>query len=84
MSEPTGERYTAKLDGKDYPVKGEYYYNSVSLKRVDDRTIEATYKRDGKVVGVSKMTISPDERKMTIVAKDTLTGQTSTIAAEKQ
>jgi hypothetical protein len=24
---PTGVSYTAKLDGKDYPVKGSYFYN---------------------------------------------------------
>jgi len=33
MSTPTGESYTAKLDGKDYPVKGAYGWSSVSLKR---------------------------------------------------
>ncbi|MFZ0796644.1 MAG: hypothetical protein WCA13_05715 [Terriglobales bacterium] len=56
MSMPTGESYTAKLDGKDYPVKGAYPYDSVSLKRINDRTIEETDKRDGKVVEVSKIT----------------------------
>jgi GH15 family glucan-1,4-alpha-glucosidase len=84
MSTPTGVSYTAKLDGKDYPVKGSYFYNSVSLKRVDDRTIEETDKRDGKVVEVAKMTVSPDGKKMTVVAEDKLTGRTSTYVAEKQ
>jgi hypothetical protein len=84
MSMPTGESYTAKLDGKDYPVKGAYDYNSVSLRRVDARTIEETDKRDGKVVEVDKMTVSADGKKMTIVATGKLTGRTSTIVAEKQ
>ena len=84
MSAPTGESYTAKLDGKDYPVKGSYGYNSVSLKRVDDRTIEETDKRDGKVVAVVKMTVEPDGKKMTVVVTSTLTGRTSTYVAEKQ
>ena len=65
MSTPTGRSYTAKLDGKDYPVKGAYFYNSVSLKRIDDRTIEETDKRDGSVVEVAKMTVAPDGKKMT-------------------
>ena len=60
MSAPTGESYTAKLDGKDYPAKGTYTYNSVSLKRVNDRTIEETDKRDGNVVFGRKMTVGPD------------------------
>jgi hypothetical protein len=84
MSTPTGQSYTAKLDGKDYPVKGAYFYNSVSLKRIDDRTIEETDKRDSKVVEVAKMTVSPDGKKMTVVATDKLTGRTSTFVAEKQ
>jgi hypothetical protein len=84
MSTPTGQSYTAKLDGKDYPVKGAYFFNSVSLKRIDDRTIEETDKRDGKVVEVAKITVSPDGKKMTVVATDKLTGRTSTFVAEKQ
>jgi hypothetical protein len=84
MSEPTGESYTAKVDGKDYPVKGAYSYNAVSLKRVDDRTIEETDKRDGKIVGVSKMTVSPDGKKMTQVYTNKLTGRTDTDISEKQ
>ena len=84
MSTPIGLSYTAKLDGKDYPVKGWYQWNSVSLKRVDDRTIEETYKRDGKVVEVNKLTVSPDGKKMTTVETSKLTGGTSTYVAKKQ
>jgi len=84
MSTPTGESYTAKLDGKDYPVKGAYSYNAVSLKRINDRTIEETDKRDGKVVEVSKITVAPDGKTMTVVATSKLTGRTSTYVAEKQ
>jgi len=83
-SDATGESYTAKLDGKDYPVKGSYFYNSVALKRVGNGTIEETQKRDGKVVEVNKMTVSPDGKKMTIVSANKLTGRTSTIIADKQ
>jgi hypothetical protein len=84
MSQPTGESYTAKLDGKDYPVKGSYIYNSVSLKRIDDHTIEETRKRDGKLIGVAKITVSPDGKKMTTVYTNKLTGATSTSVAMKQ
>jgi hypothetical protein len=84
MSTPTGESYTAKLDGKDYPAKGAYSYNSVSLKRINDRTIEETDKRDGKVVEVSKINVAPDGKNMTVVATATLTGRTSTYVAHKQ
>ena len=84
MSDPTGVSFTAKLDGKDYPVKGSIFYDSVSLKRVDVRTIEETDKRDGNVIGVAKMTVSPDGKKMTMVIMDKKTGRTSTYVADKQ
>lgn len=84
MSQPTGESYTAKLDGTDAPVKGAYTYNSVSLKRADPHTIEETDKRDGTVVGVAKMTVSPDGKKMTVVYTNKLTDRTSTYVATKQ
>jgi len=84
MSTPTGESYTAKLDGKDYPVKGAYGWTSVSLKQINDHTIEETDKRDGTVTDVSKMTVSPDGKTMTVVDNSKLTGRTSTYVATKQ
>ncbi len=84
MSTPTGESYTAKLDGKDYPVKGSYEYNTVSLNRINERTIEETVKLDGKVIGVSKMTVAHDGKKMTVVTTAEHDGGTSTFLAEKQ
>jgi hypothetical protein len=73
MSDPTGVSYTAKLDGKDYPVKGDYSCNSVSLKRIDERTIEETEKLDGKAVDVTKLTVSADGKTMTQVSTVNLT-----------
>ena len=84
MSTPSGETYTAKLDGKDYPYKGAFFADTVSLKRINDHTIEETDKRDGKVVDVSKMTVSPDGKTMKIVSTATLTKRTSTFVATKQ
>jgi GH15 family glucan-1,4-alpha-glucosidase len=84
MSTPTGESYTAKLDGKDYPYKGVYAYDSVSLKRVSERTIEETDKRGGKIIEVLKISVAPDGKKMTVVVTSRLTGRVSTYVAEKQ
>jgi len=84
MSTPTGVSYTAQVDGKDYPVKGSYAYNSVSLKRVNDHTIEETDKRDGKVVFVLKMTVAADGKKMTTVSTNKQTDRTATYVADKQ
>src|SRR5262249_27103906 len=32
--------WTAKFDGKDYPVKGDANRDAVSLKKIDDHTLE--------------------------------------------
>ena len=82
MTEPTGASYTAKLDGNDYPYKGSYSYDTVSLKKIDAHTIEETCKRGGNVVEVSKMTVAGN--KMTIVADNKVTGRTQTYVAEKK
>jgi hypothetical protein len=84
MTQPTGETYTAKLDGTDAPVTGAYSYNSVSLKKIDAHTIEETDKRDGTVTGVAKMTVSPDGKKMTVVYTSKPSDRTSTYFATKQ
>ena len=84
MTDPTGDSYTAKFDGSDYPYKGNYGVNTVSLKRIDAHTIEETDKRDGTVVGVYKMTVSPDGKSMTIVAHDPRNDTTSTFTATKK
>jgi hypothetical protein len=83
VSTPTGYGWEAKLDGKENPVKGTYANNTVSLKQLDDHSIEATYKRDGKILSVDKITVSPDGKKMTSVEDNKLTGRISTFIAEK-
>lgn len=82
MTQPDGETYTAKFDGADYPAKGAYGYNAVSLKRIDANTIEETDKRDGKVTDVARMTVSG--KTLTIVDNDKIDDRTSTFIARKQ
>ena len=80
----TGESYSAKFDGKDYPFHGDPGMTSVVLKKIDDHTWEETYKREGEVVGVARMTVSGDGKSLNIVSKDTRRGTTDTWIAEKQ
>jgi hypothetical protein len=84
ISTPTGFGWEAKLDGKDYPVKGTYASETVSLKSLGDHSIEVTYKRDGKIENVDKITVSPDGKKMTTVVDNKPTGRVSTFIDEKQ
>lgn len=84
MSDQTGDSYTAKFDGKDYPYKGDPGTTSVSLRKIDANTIEETDKRDGKVISVSRMTVSPDGRTMKLEGEDKLHGTTFKFDATKQ
>jgi len=84
MSDPTGDSYTAKFDGKEYPYKGDPGTTSVSLKKIDDHTIEETDFRNGKVISVSRMTVSPDGRTMKVESEDKLHGTTAKFEGKKQ
>jgi hypothetical protein len=83
-SSPTGESWTAKSDGKYYPVTGSYSYDSVLVKQVSDHRIDVNFKRGGRLIEASRITISLDGKKMTTVVNSRLTGRVSTFVAEKQ
>jgi hypothetical protein len=84
MKDGTGDSYTAKFDGKDYPYQGDPGTTSVSLKKIDANTIEETDKRNGKVITVSRMTVAPDGKTMKIAVDDKLNNQTVNWTAEKE
>jgi hypothetical protein len=67
----TGTQYTAQYDGKDYPMTGSQTADTVSLKRVDARTMERTDKKGEKVVATSTRVVSEDGKTMTITTKGT-------------
>jgi hypothetical protein len=84
MNSPTGQSYTAKLDGTDAPFKGDPGITSVSVRRMGKNSFEETDKRDGKVITVAKITVAPDGKSMTIAVADKLHGTTSEFPAVKQ
>jgi hypothetical protein len=84
MTSPTGQSYTAKMDGSEAPMKGDPGVTTVSVKSMGKNTIEETDKRDGKVIGVAKTTISADGKTLNIVYDDKLQGSTMKYMATKQ
>jgi hypothetical protein len=84
MTSPTGQTYTAKLDGTNAPYKGDPGITSVSVKRLGKNTMEETDRRDGKVISVARMTVAADGKTMTIAVNDKLHGTTSQFVAMKQ
>src|SRR5260370_14285207 len=84
MTNPTGQSYTAKLDGTDAPYKGDPGTTRVSVKRVDKNTIDETDKRDGKLITVSRTTEYAVATSIAIAFDDKLHGTTGKIMAQKQ
>jgi hypothetical protein len=84
MTTPTGQSYSAPVDGTDSPFHGDPGQTSVSIKRIDDSSLEETDKRDGKVIGTTHMTVSGDGKTMTVAWKDMLHGTSGSFTSTKQ
>jgi hypothetical protein len=54
-----------KADGADHPVKGQAYYDSITVKVLNPNSIETTYSRAGKVSGKETDTVSADGKSYT-------------------
>jgi hypothetical protein len=66
---PTLVQYSARYDGKDYPITGSSGGDLIALKRIDDFTTESTQKRGGKPVIVATRTVSQDGKTLTVLTK---------------
>jgi len=64
--QPSHSEWTGKFDGKDYPVTGDPTADMRSYKRVNDRTLELTNKKGGKVTFTGKITVSADGKTRTV------------------
>jgi hypothetical protein len=84
MSRPTGQSYSARLNGADAPYRGDSDTNAVALKRIDKNVIEETAKLNGKVVSVTRLTVAPDGKSMTVSVKDLQDGSTNQFSMRKQ
>jgi hypothetical protein len=60
VNSSAGFQYTAKYDGKDYPMTGSAAANGVALRQIDANTIETIRKKDGKTVTSNITFISKD------------------------
>jgi hypothetical protein len=62
---------TYQLDGKDFPVKGNPDYDSLSAKQVGSNTARFTLKKGGKAVGTTSRKVSKDGKTLTSKTKMT-------------
>ena len=84
MTSPTGQKYTAKMDGSDTPMSGDPGVTMVSVKKMGPNAVQETDKRGSKVVSVATMTVSADGKKMHVVVQDKERGTSMSYDQNKQ
>ena len=62
---------TVTEDGKEHPITGHPNADSAAYKRIDDRSGETIFKKDGKVVATNTRELSADGKTLTITSKGT-------------
>lgn len=77
-----GQSYAAKLDGTEAPVEADVEGTMVSVERLAPNILRETYKRDGKVVRVTTMTIA-DDGTMNGASENKVQGSTTKYSARK-
>ncbi|MFI5115381.1 MAG: hypothetical protein ACHP8B_01650 [Terriglobales bacterium] len=84
MTTPTGQSYTAKLNGAKAPFKGDPGTTSVSVKMMGKNTLEETDYREGKAISVAKIVVAPNGKTLKLMVDDKLHGTQSEFTAMKQ
>jgi hypothetical protein len=79
-----GQSYDAKFDGKEYPVTGDPGHTSVTLRKIDENTVEEIDHRMGKVTDEIRLAAAPDGKTIHVTDKDIQNGQTVTYTLDKQ
>lgn len=84
MTDPSGDTFTAKMNGSEAPYKGDPGVSMVSVKKLGPHTMMETMMRDGKVVATERSTVAKDGNTMTVVHTDDLRHRVTTYKAMKQ
>lgn len=65
MTTPTGQSFSAPVDGSEVKYVGDPSTDTVVVKRINARTFEETDKRAGKATAVERVTVSRDGKSLT-------------------
>jgi hypothetical protein len=79
-----GQSYDAKFDGNEYLVHGDPAKTMVSVKRVDDHTVEETDHRQGKVTDKIRLAAANDGKTIQVTDNDVIHEQVTSYTLEKQ
>jgi len=81
---PLGEKLDARFDGKLYEMEDDPGHTMVSVKLINPRTVEQTNVRDGKVVFVVTLEVTPDGKSIHATSKSKQDGSMKTWSLHKQ
>jgi hypothetical protein len=68
---PARNEWTGRFDGKDYPVTGDPTSDMRSYKRLNDRTLEFTARKNRKVMVTGRVVVSADGKSRTVTTSGT-------------
>jgi hypothetical protein len=66
----THNEWTGKFDGKDYPVTGDATSDMRSYKKISDRVLTFTVKKDGKATVTGRVVVSADGKSRIVTTSD--------------
>jgi hypothetical protein len=68
---PARNEWTGRFDGKDYPVTGDPTSDMRSYKKVNDRTLEFTVRKNRKVMVTGRVVVSANGKSRTVTTSGT-------------
>ena len=68
---PIHSEWTGQFDGKDHAVTGDAMEDMRAYTKVDDRTLNFTMKKGGKVVLTGRIVVAPDGKSRTVTTIST-------------
>jgi len=71
QGKPIHREWKGKFDGKDYPLSGDPNSATRAYKVVNDRTMEGTDKKNGKVMTTARIVLSADGKTRTVTVNGT-------------
>jgi hypothetical protein len=66
----THNEWTGKFDGKDYPVTGDPTSDMRSYKKIGDRVLKLTLKKEGKVTVTGRIVVSEDGKTRIVTTRE--------------
>ncbi len=81
---PLGEKFSAKFDGKDYPVEDDPGGTTVSARLLGSDKVEITSKRNGQIIAIKEMSVAPGGMVIHVVFKNGEGATMTTFDLKKQ